>query len=52
MSIEKVKQYTENKQYKYFILTMGCQLNENDSEKICGMLEEINNVDRKSKTIF
>ena len=21
---------------------MGCQLNENDSEKLCGMLEEMN----------
>ena len=39
--IEEVKQFTENKQYKYFILTMGCQLNENDSEKICGMLEQM-----------
>ena len=28
------------KQY-YYILTYGCQLNENDSEKICGMLEEM-----------
>lgn len=26
---------------KYSILTMGCQLNENDSEKISGMLEEM-----------
>ncbi len=39
--IEKVKEYTKNKNYKYFILTMGCQLNENDSEKICGMLEKM-----------
>ena len=39
--IEKVKEYTKNKNYKYYILTMGCQLNENDSEKICGMLEEM-----------
>ena len=39
---EKVKEYTKNKNYKYYILTMGCQLNENDSEKICGMLEEMN----------
>ena len=23
------------------ILTMGCQLNENDSEKLCGMLEKM-----------
>ena len=26
---------------KYTILTMGCQLNENDSEKLCGMIEEL-----------
>ncbi len=26
---------------KYNILTMGCQLNENDSEKLCGMLEKM-----------
>ena len=30
-----------NKNLKYCILTMGCQLNENDSEKLCGMLEEM-----------
>ena len=30
----------ENKNLKYYILTMGCQLNENDSEKISGMLEK------------
>ena len=39
--IEKVKKINENKNLKYTILTMGCQLNENDSEKICGMLEEM-----------
>ena len=39
--IEKVTEYTKNKNYKYFIVTMGCQLNENDSEKICGMLEKM-----------
>ena len=26
---------------KYYILTMGCQLNENDSEKIAGMVEDL-----------
>ena len=26
---------------KYFILTMGCKLNENDSEKLAGMLEKM-----------
>ena len=40
--IEKVKQKNENKKLKYYILTMGCQLNENDSEKIAGMLEKMN----------
>lgn len=39
--IEKVKKINEGKGLKYFILTMGCQLNENDSEKLCGMLEEM-----------
>ena len=39
--IEKVKKINENKNLKYSILTMGCQLNENDSEKLCGMLEEM-----------
>ena len=37
--IQKVKELNKNKQLKYSILTMGCQLNENDSEKLCGMLE-------------
>ena len=36
--ISKIKQI--NKNGKYAVLTMGCQLNENDSEKISGMLEE------------
>ena len=40
--IEKVKKINEGKELKYFIMTMGCQLNENDSEKISGMLEEMN----------
>ena len=39
--IEKVKRENENKSLKYFILTMGCQLNENDSEKLCGMIEQM-----------
>ena len=36
--INKIKEI--NKQGKYAVFTMGCQLNENDSEKIAGMLEE------------
>jgi len=39
--IKKVKEINKDKNQKYSILTMGCQLNENDSEKICGMLEEM-----------
>ncbi len=39
--IEKVKQINNDKNLKYYILTMGCQLNENDSEKISGMLEQM-----------
>ena len=37
----KQKDKQNNKKLKYTILTMGCQLNENDSEKLCGMLEEM-----------
>lgn len=39
--IEKIKKINEGKNLKYYILTMGCQLNENDSEKIAGMLEKM-----------
>ena len=39
--IEKVKRINEGKNLKYAILTMGCQLNENDSEKISGMIEQM-----------
>ena len=38
---EKVKVLIQDKNLKYIILTMGCQLNENDSEKISGMVEEM-----------
>ena len=39
--IEKVLKLNENRSLKYIILTMGCQLNENDSEKLAGMLTEM-----------
>ncbi len=39
--IEKVNKLNMGKNLKYHILTMGCQLNENDSEKIMGMVEEM-----------
>ncbi len=39
--INKVKEINKGKKLKYNILTMGCMLNENDSEKLCGMIEEM-----------
>ncbi len=42
--INKIKEYNQNnetKRLKYFILTMGCQLNESDSEKLSGMIEKM-----------
>ena len=39
--MEKVKNLNLGKNLKYMIFTMGCQLNENDSEKISGMLEHM-----------
>ncbi len=39
--IELVKKINNGKLLTYSILTFGCQLNENDSEKIAGMLEEM-----------
>lgn len=38
---EKLKEKITNKNLNYHIITFGCQLNENDSEKIAGMLEEL-----------
>lgn len=37
----KVKDKIKDKNLQYFILTMGCQLNENDSEKLAGMLYDM-----------
>lgn len=39
--IEKIKIINESKKLKYTILTFGCQLNENDSEKLSGMAEQM-----------
>lgn len=39
--IDKVNKINQGKGLKYHILTMGCLLNENDSEKIAGMVEEM-----------
>ena len=45
--IEKVKILNKERKLKYHILTMGCQLNENDSEKLMGMIEEMNYTETK-----
>jgi len=39
--IDRVKKINDGKNLKYLIMTMGCQLNENDSEKLCGMIENM-----------
>ena len=51
----KAKEFTVG--LKYFINTMGCKLNENDSEKIAGMLtkmgyEEANAVEEANLVVF
>ena len=38
--INEIKKITKERELKYYINTFGCQLNENDSEKIAGMLVE------------
>jgi hypothetical protein len=38
--INEIKKITKERGLKYYINTFGCQLNENDSEKIAGMLVE------------
>lgn len=44
--IEKIREYVQlhslkrNKPYKYLIRTFGCQMNENDSEKMSGVLAD------------
>ena len=39
--IKKINDKIQGRNLKYSILTMGCQLNENDSEKIAGMLTQM-----------
>ena len=39
--MKKILEENTEKNLKYTILTMGCQLNENDSEKISGMAEKM-----------
>ena len=39
--IKKVKELNRDRKQTYSIITMGCQLNENDSEKISGMMTDM-----------
>ena len=39
--VQLVKNEIKDKNLKYNVMTFGCQLNENDSEKISGILEEM-----------
>ena len=39
--MSKIKKLNDGKNLKYIIYTMGCQLNENDSEKMAGILEKM-----------
>lgn len=55
--INQIKNKIANRNYKYTIITMGCQLNENDSEKISGMVENMgytrtDNVSESNLIIF
>ncbi len=47
--MQKVKEINKQKKLNYVVMTMGCQLNENDSEKISGMLEKMGY--RKTETV-
>lgn len=46
--IKKVNEINKDKLLKYYILTMGCQLNENDSEKLIGMVEKMGYTESKN----
>lgn len=39
--MEKIREVNKHKNLHYYILTLGCQLNENDSEKLCGIVEKM-----------
>ena len=55
--INNINKIIKNQNLRYAIMTMGCQLNENDSEKICGMLEEMGytrteNIEQANLAVF
>ncbi|MBR1875705.1 MAG: tRNA (N6-isopentenyl adenosine(37)-C2)-methylthiotransferase MiaB [Lachnospiraceae bacterium] len=39
--IEKIKKINEGRDLKYCSVVFGCQMNEKDSEKLCGILEKM-----------
>lgn len=39
--MQKVKEKNKMQPKTYYILTMGCQLNENDSERLAGMMQQM-----------
>lgn len=47
--IEKLKDYIKQNNLTYFIDTMGCAMNENDSSKYAGILESVGFVKAKSE---
>ena len=47
---DKINEFYNGKSRKYAIMTMGCQLNENDSEKLCGMLEKMGYAKTENQT--
>ena len=54
---KKIEEINNGTQKNYFIMTMGCQLNENDSEKLAGILancgyKKIDNVENADIIVF
>ena len=53
MAVSELKEYfsalgaRKGRDITYNVRTYGCQLNESDSEKLCGMLEQIGLKERK-----
>ena len=39
--IQRMKELNKGKILKYSVITFGCQMNENDSERLSGMLAEM-----------
>ncbi|MEA4852673.1 MAG: tRNA (N6-isopentenyl adenosine(37)-C2)-methylthiotransferase MiaB [Christensenella sp.] len=48
--MKQLKQYITENHLKYHVITYGCQMNEHESEKICGILEDLGFVSEAEKT--